>query len=269
MNSIQVVENNGKRILLTAQLAELYGTTTDTITKNFNRNVDRYQEGKHYYCLQGDDLRTFRANGPIDLLPSNLNKLYLWTEHGALLHAKSLGTDKAWDVYGELVDTYFRVRQPSFPSSPMTPAELIAAQANYLVQLEKRQKAQGQELVEVNSKVDNICDIITLNPTAWRDDCRRIVAKIAQARGGAYQETNAEIFRLVDERGGASLEVRLTNKRRRMAEEGACKSKRDRLTKVDVIAEDKRLIEVYLAVVKDMAIKSGVDISEHLPHGGA
>lgn len=269
MNSIQVVENNGKRILLTAQLAELYETDTQVITNNFNRNKERYQEGKHYYALEGAEKTEFLNQTQIDLGLKKTKTLYLWTEHGALLHAKSLGTDKAWDVYGELVDTYFRVRQPSFPSSPMTPAELIAAQANYLVQLEKRQKAQGQELVEVNSKVNNICDIITLNPTAWRDDCRRIVAKIAQARGGAYQETNAEIFRLVDERGGASLEVRLTNKRRRMAEEGACKSKRDRLTKVDVIAEDKRLIEVYLAVVKDMAIKSGVDISEHLPDGGA
>ena len=26
-------------------------------------------------------------------------KLYLWTEKGALLHAKSLNTDVAWEVY--------------------------------------------------------------------------------------------------------------------------------------------------------------------------
>lgn len=37
--------------------------------------------------------------------------LYLWTEKGALLHAKSLNTDKAWEVYDYLVDFYFRAKE--------------------------------------------------------------------------------------------------------------------------------------------------------------
>lgn len=40
-------------------------------------------------------------------MPNNVSKLYLWTEKGAFLHAKSLGTDKAWEVYEILVDSYF------------------------------------------------------------------------------------------------------------------------------------------------------------------
>lgn len=43
-----------------------------------------------------------------------------------------------------------------------------------------------------------------------------------------------------------------------MAEEGASKSKRDKTNKLDVIEMDKRLKEIYLAVVKDFAIKYGV-----------
>lgn len=42
-----------------------------------------------------------------------------------------------------------------------------------------------------------------------------------------------------------------------MAEEGATKSKRDKTSKVDVIGNDKKLIEIYMAVVKDFAIKFG------------
>lgn len=37
--------------------------------------------------------------------------LYLWTERGALLHAKSVNTDKAWDVYEQLLDVYFRTKE--------------------------------------------------------------------------------------------------------------------------------------------------------------
>ena len=50
----------------------------------------------------------------------------------------------------------------------------------------------------------------------------------------------------------------MTNKRRRMADEGASKSARDKLAYVDVIAEDKKLIECFVAIVKEMAIKYGI-----------
>ena len=43
-----------------------------------------------------------------------------------------------------------------------------------------------------------------------------------------------------------------------MVDEGVCKSKRDKLSQVDIIAEDKKLIEGYTAIVKEMAIKYGV-----------
>lgn len=54
-----------------------------------------------------------------------------------------------------------------------------------------------------------------------------------------------------------SLAVFLNNKRRRMAEEGTRKSARDKLSYVDVIAEDRKLVEGYIAIVKEMAVKYG------------
>ena len=109
-NSLQVVETNNQRVLTTAQIAEQYETDVNAIQRNFQRNKERYTEGKHYYCLTGNVLREFKATGQIDVSP-NLNKFYLWTEKGALLHAKSLNTDKAWEAYECLVDTYFSVRE--------------------------------------------------------------------------------------------------------------------------------------------------------------
>ena len=105
------IEQEGQRVLTTAQLAEYYETDSKVISKNFNRNRDRFIEGKHFYRLTGDALKEFRANRQIDELPSNINTLYLWTERGALLHAKSLNTDKAWEVHDFLTDTYFRVQE--------------------------------------------------------------------------------------------------------------------------------------------------------------
>jgi len=263
MNALIPIEREGVRVLLTSQLAEAYETTTDTIKVNFNRNKERYQEGKHFFVLEGEDKREFLNHLEIqdslnrEQIVTGLKKaakLYLWTEKGALLHAKSLNTDKAWEVYDHLVETYFRAKRV------VTDAAQFSPQLQVLINLELEQKRQAAALQAVEQKVDGIRDVVSLDSQAWREDCRKLLARVAQARGGggAYQEVNNECFTLIDRRGGVSLETRLTNKRRRMAEEGVCKSRRDKLTKVDVIADDKKLIEIYLAVVKEMTVKYGV-----------
>ncbi|MDF2952115.1 MAG: hypothetical protein K0S18_1698 [Anaerocolumna sp.] len=108
MNNLAVTEFKETRVLTTQQLAESYETDSKVISKNFTRNQDRYQEGKHYILLQGEDLKEFKTNRQYDESLLRVNQLYLWTEKGAFLHAKSLNTDKAWEVYDELVESYFK-----------------------------------------------------------------------------------------------------------------------------------------------------------------
>ena len=107
MNELQITEYKNIRVLTTQQIAEAYGTDTRVISNNFNRNKDRYVEGKHYICLEDDEKREFVDHHQIDDGSKKASKLYLWTEKGAFLHAKSLNTDMAWEVYDRLVDNYF------------------------------------------------------------------------------------------------------------------------------------------------------------------
>lgn len=111
MNNLQVIEVKGQRVLTTKQLAENYGTTEKIISNNFNNNTNKYIEGKHFYCLTGDELKDFKRKSLNLGIAQNVNKFYLWTERGTLLHAKSLNTDKAWQVYDYLIEHYFRTRQ--------------------------------------------------------------------------------------------------------------------------------------------------------------
>ena len=112
MHNLQVIEKDGIRVLTSRQLAEEYGTTADTIKVNFTRNRERFIEGKHYISLSGNDLKLFKDKvTECNLVGKTAKKLYLWTEKGALLHAKSLNTDKAWEVYDHLVDFYFRAKE--------------------------------------------------------------------------------------------------------------------------------------------------------------
>lgn len=120
MGELTITEYKNIRVLTTQQIAEAYGTDTKIISKNFSRNKERYIEGKHFICLEGEELKEFKTKRHFDD-SSRINKLYLWTEKGAFLHAKSLNTDKAWEVYDRLVDEYFEKGS----RKPMTIAEQI------------------------------------------------------------------------------------------------------------------------------------------------
>lgn len=114
----KITEYQGMRVLTTSQIATMYGTDSKTISYNFSYNKKKYIEGKHYIKLEGTELKTFKASREIPDCHKYSAHLYPWTEKGALLHAKSLNTDKAWEVYDYLVDFYFRKQETK--SEPKT-----------------------------------------------------------------------------------------------------------------------------------------------------
>lgn len=126
------------------------------------------------------------------------------------------------------------------------------------------QSLAKQELATKNleSKVDNISEIVALNTVDWRDKSHRLVAKIAQSRGGGvnYQMVRAEIYKETERRAKADLGRRVKNKKQRMALEGVGKSKVNAVNKLDVIGEDSRILEVFMAVVKDFAIQHDISL---------
>lgn len=120
--SLPPLTYKGLPVVTTEMLAKAYGCDTTSIKTNFNRNRERFVEGKHFYSLTNSDLRQFRdcvtnCNAQI---PARTRNLTLWLERGAARHAKMLNTDQAWDVFEMLEETFFRVVKPQ-PTS-LTPS---------------------------------------------------------------------------------------------------------------------------------------------------
>lgn len=262
IDNLVPIEQNGQRVLLTSQLADAYETTTDCIIKNFNRNKDRYHEGKHYFMLSGESLKGFKETiGQIVPYSKYTSRLLLWTEQGALLHAKSLNTDKAWEAYEKLVEYYFRVNVIMNDISSLSP------QLQALINLELEQKKQAKALKDMDNKIENIRNIVSVRPISWREDCNRLINAIAETRQdrdgfeNMYQKTKNEVYCAVDKRAGVSLQTRLKNQRNRLFKAGYSISKVNALNKLDIIAQEKKLIEIYILIVKEMCVKYNVDIS--------
>lgn len=171
----QIVDYNGIRVLTSLQIADAYETTTTRIKQNFNENKDKYKYGKHYILLTGDDLKAFKKNynvfnkvGNNYLVGNRAPSLYLWTERGALLHAKSLNTDKAWQVYEYLVENYFRSKEhvPQLPQTHHEEAQQIldlvnnAGRQKPIKQL-KKQVVDVLENPDILSKIDKLHEDLT------------------------------------------------------------------------------------------------------------
>ncbi|SCW41090.1 ORF6N domain-containing protein [Paenibacillus tianmuensis] len=260
MKQLTVINHNNQRVLLTAQLAESYGTESKIISQNFNRNQDRYTEGKHFIALQGDEKREFLDRLQIEDSSKKAAVLYLWTEKGAWMHAKSLNTDAAWSAYEALVDDYY-IKQ-ALPV--MTTTEIIAAMANQAVELEQKQAEQAKRITVMEKKIDDAVEIMGLNPIDGRKKVTALLNKIAQSLGGgsSYQDVRMDSYQRLESRAECNLSIRQTNKRKKMALEGVAKSKIDKVSKLDVIFDDARLTEIYFAIVKEMSVQNKVDTGD-------
>lgn len=129
VETLPVVTHQDVRVITTDLLAQLYGADPENVRNNFLRNQDRFVTGKHFFKLDGDDLRQFKElhkpsfRGLVEISP-RAKHLTLWTERGAARHAKMLDTDQAWEVFEKLEDAYFGATGDQVAVDTLIPSEI-------------------------------------------------------------------------------------------------------------------------------------------------
>ncbi len=262
MSNLTPIEFKNQRIVTTEQLAEIYKTDADNIRHNFNNHKDNFKEGKHYYLLQGGELRKFKRNvNDIHIVKPNINQLYLWTERGANRHCKILDTDKAWEQFDNLEETYFRVKQNNIELDKLSPGlKMFNQMFQVIAQNEMEQKKLQKSVTETKKEVQDIRDVITLNPSAaWRRECNRILNAIGRETGD-YKAPKDQVYKALKTRASCRPNVLISNLQKRAKANGMAPSKTEKLNLLDVLENEPRLKEIYVTIVKEMAIKNNVSI---------
>lgn len=256
MNRLIPLEFKNQRIMTTKTLAEEYGTNEQNISKNFTRNSERFIEGKHYFRLEGEELKQFKGYVLNDESLKFVSVLYLWTEKGAARHAKILDTDEAWEVYEALEETYFRVKENSIAISQLSPElQMFKTIFDKVAQQELEQKQIVQAVQQTKEEVQAIREVVEISPkNNWREEANKIVSKICRKLND-YRKPKEDIYAALEQRAHCNLKTRLNNLRGRAFNNCWSQSKINTLNNLDVIADDIKLIEIYTAIVKEMAIK--------------
>lgn len=252
--AISIKEYSGKRVVTFKDIDTVHHRPEGTARKRFNDNRKRFVEGEDYFKIQPSEIRTVGITSP--------NGGIVVTESGYYMLVKSFTDELSWDVQRQLVNGYFRANQMQSVLADLSPQlQALIQMETRQKQLEAKQAQQDTAIADLGQRLTNTCEVIALDKNSWRKDTQHLIAKIATATGdgcGNIRQVYEEIYKAVESRAGVALNIRLTNKRNRMAGEGVCRSKIDKLNKVDIIAEDKKLIEIYVAIVKELAVKYGV-----------
>lgn len=256
MQELQKIEYDGLFVLTTYQLAEAYRTSTEVITRNFNRNKDRYIAGKHYIALEGDEKIKFLNLGQIDRSLKNAKTIYLWTQKGAFLHAKSLNTDAAWEVYDRLVDSYFNKKQTQIDTTQLSPElQLFNQMFTTIAQQELEQKRQAEQLEKVEKTVTNMKEIFTTPIGDWKSDINAKVREISIKSGIEYQELYTKMYGELENTAHCSLKRLRENKKNRMEKAGNTKTAiKEGTTSIAVIFDKPQLKAIFEGIVKKYAM---------------
>lgn len=126
--NLPVIEWQGVRVVTTETLAAGYGTTPIRIQQNYIRNEDRFVEGKRFFKISGDELKSFRLSFS-ESVNKHTTSLVLWTERGAARMSKIVDTDEAWSFFEKMEQAYFRKATPSSNTIPDFDDPIAAAEA--------------------------------------------------------------------------------------------------------------------------------------------
>lgn len=144
MENLIPIMHEEQMVLTTRQLAEVYETEENNIRYNYKYHENRFTEGVHYFMLKGADLKDFKNYiGDSNVVDKRSPHLILWTERGASRHCKILDTDRAWEQFDNLEETYFRVKnylQTKF-SIPRTMSDALRLAADLSEEKERLEEA--------------------------------------------------------------------------------------------------------------------------------
>lgn len=143
-----------KKAMTVKDIARIHNTTVKRINELINRNRKRFTDGVDVIDLIATDNFEVVLNdlGFNQNQVNRSNNIYVLSERGYSKLLKILEDDTAWDIYDELVDNYFNMRQAIHENQPallegkhleLMQQRANTAQANVLLKIAKATKSDS------------------------------------------------------------------------------------------------------------------------------
>ncbi|MBF0105104.1 MAG: ORF6N domain-containing protein [Deltaproteobacteria bacterium] len=101
----------GEKIILDTHLAKLYGVTTRVLNQAVKRNKRRFPDDFHFQLTKSEKEEVITICDDLKTLRFYRGLPYAFTEHGAIMAASILNSDRAIDVSVYVVRAFVKLRE--------------------------------------------------------------------------------------------------------------------------------------------------------------
>jgi len=106
-----ILEMHGERVMLDVDLADVYGVTTRRLKEQVRRNRDRFPEDFMFELTLGEKDELVAKCDRLAALKHSSSAPYAFTEHGAVMLASVLKSQRAVEVSVFVVRAFIRMRR--------------------------------------------------------------------------------------------------------------------------------------------------------------
>ncbi len=245
---LSIISNGGVDVVDSRDVAEAIGKNH----KDLLRDIRNYAD-----IMEKSNERKF---APVDFFISSTyvdgkgesRPRFLLTKKGCDMVANKMTGEKGV-LFTALYVTAFEKMREQQAQRPMSASEMFLAQAQLNVAAEKRiaaleERARSQD--ETIQQVVSIFSVPTIDRESWQVEMKKSIDGYCAESGKSYPVVYGELYKELERVAGVSLESRLTRKRNRMKEAGTTYSERQAVSKLTVIADDKKLRQIFEGICR-------------------
>lgn len=249
MNDLQIVSFNGVDVVDSRDVAVMVERSHNELLKTIRIYCEYLNKGE--IPLVDFFIESTYVGGNGQERPN-----YLITKKGCDLIANKMTGEKGVLFTAAYVNAFERMRartQPAlYPIQPMTQAQLLAAQAQVLVDMEKRMDAMQTQTDALVERVDKAVAVFS-RPAEdhWKSDMDKAIKAFCEENHLSVTATKGRMYDELEAKAVCSVSSRLTNLRKRKKKAGARYRDAMALTKLDAIAADNQLRAVFEGIVRN------------------
>lgn len=245
---INIVNQNGNLVVSSREVAKNFEKRHADVTKAIQDLINKAGSAEKVAYLYNQFIYSeYQESQNGQYYPE-----YLLTRDGFSLLVMGFTGQKAFEwklIYIEAFNKMEETIKNQLVTTNLSP------QLQLLINMELKQKELETAITETKEEIQAIRDVIIVNPKAeWRKETNRILNAIGKKLDN-YSTARNEVYEALKVRANCRPNVLVNNLMKRALESGMAPSKVDKLNILDVLGNDPRLREIYISIVKEMAIK--------------
>lgn len=231
-----------------------------------SRDIAEHFGKRHDHVLRdietlGKDLPNFGEmffNAEIPDSYGRPQRAYLMNRDGFTLLAMGFTGKEALEWKVKYMNAFNAMEQEIRNPKPMTANEMFAMQAQINLESERKLAALEGKVDETNRKFDAVTTFVTSPLTdadTWQERMTRHIRRAVEEFGLNYQQFHAQLYDELERTAGVDLKCRQTRMRNRLYAAGATKTECKAVSKLSVVAADKKLRAMFETILRNEIVR--------------